>query len=86
MALNLSAVPVLPLARGTGDGGKAMTERSKLAKAPRDRLLEATRKELADFERREKELREKDREERAAELGLPYKQIVWRRLQSLLGP
>jgi hypothetical protein len=62
-----------------------MTERSQLAKAPRDRLLEAARKELADFERREKELREKDREERAAELGLPYKQIVWRRLQSVLG-
>jgi hypothetical protein len=62
-----------------------MTERSQLAKAPRDRLLEAARKELADFERREKELREKDREERAAELGLPYEQIVWRRLQSLLG-
>jgi hypothetical protein len=62
-----------------------MTERSQLAEAPRDRLLEAARKELADFERREKELREKDREERAAELGLPYEQIVWRRLQSLLG-
>jgi hypothetical protein len=62
-----------------------MTERSQLAKTPRDRLLEAARKELADFERREKELREKDREERAAELGLPYKQIVWRRLQSVLG-
>jgi len=62
-----------------------MTERSQLAKAPRDRLREAARKELADFERREKELREKDREERAAELGLPYKQIVWRRLQSVLG-
>ena len=62
-----------------------MTERSQLAKAPRDCLLEAARKELADFERREKELREKDREERAAELGLPYEQIVWRRLQSLLG-
>jgi hypothetical protein len=62
-----------------------MTERSQLAKTPRDRLLETARKELADFERREKELREKDREERAAELGLPYKQIVWRRLQSVLG-
>ena len=62
-----------------------MTERSQLAKAPRDRLLEAARKELADFERSEKELREKDREERAAELNLPYKQIVWRRLQSVLG-
>ena len=62
-----------------------MTERSQLAKTPRDRLLETARKELADFERREKELREKDREERAAELGLPYEQIVWRRLQSLLG-
>jgi len=77
--------PVFPEGWGTRRRGEAMTERSQLAKAPRDRLLEAARKELADFERREKELREKDREERAAELGLPYKQIVWRRLQSVLG-
>ncbi|MET4384381.1 hypothetical protein ABIB73_000116 [Bradyrhizobium sp. F1.4.3] len=48
-----------------------MTERTQLAIAPRDRTLEAAKKELADFERRENEFRKKDREERAAELRLP---------------
>ena len=52
-----------------------MTERAQLGTAPRDRLLEATRKELADFERRESEFRKKDREERAAELHLPLDEI-----------
>lgn len=37
----------------------------------RDRLLEAARKELAEFERKEIEFRTKDRAERAAELQLP---------------
>ncbi|MET4483248.1 hypothetical protein [Bradyrhizobium sp. F1.13.3] len=42
----------------------------------RDRLLQATRKELAEFERKEIEFRKQDREERAAELQLPVK-IQW---------
>jgi hypothetical protein len=44
-----------------------MTER--IQRTP-DRL-EAARKELSEFERRENEFRKKDREERAAELRLP---------------
>jgi hypothetical protein len=51
-----------------------MTERTE-AKTPRDRLLEAVRKELAQFERRENEFRKQDREERAAELRLPLIKI-----------
>ncbi len=38
---------------------------------PRDRFLEAAKKEMFDFERREIEFRKKEREERAAELHLP---------------
>ena len=43
--------------------------------APRDRLLEAARKELVDFERRENEFRKMDRDGRAAELRLPLEEI-----------
>ena len=52
-----------------------MTEHIQLSLERRDRLLEAARKELADFERRENEFRKKDREERAAELRLPLDRI-----------
>ncbi|MGY8678347.1 hypothetical protein Q2941_11070 [Bradyrhizobium sp. UFLA05-153] len=52
-----------------------MIERTQAGKAPLDRLLEAARKELLDFERRENEFRKKDREERAAELRLPLDRI-----------
>ena len=51
-----------------------MTERTE-AITPRDRLLEAVRKELAEFERRENEFRKQDRKERAAELRLPLIKI-----------
>jgi hypothetical protein len=51
-----------------------MTERTE-AIMPRGLLLEAVRKELAEFERRENEFRKKDREERAAELRLPFEKI-----------
>jgi hypothetical protein len=53
----------------------AMMNSVKAAPAitPRDRLLEAVRKELVEFERRENEFRRKDREERAAELRLAKK-------------
>ena len=51
-----------------------MTERTE-AITPRDHLLEAVRKELAEFERRENEFRKQDREERAAELRLPLIKI-----------
>ena len=47
-----------------------MTERPE-AISSRGRLLEAVRKELVEFERRENEFRKQDREERAAELRLP---------------
>jgi hypothetical protein len=50
-----------------------MTDRDQLGMTPRNHLLEATRKELVEFERREIEFRKKDREERAAELRLPLK-------------
>ena len=52
-----------------------MTERAQLGIPPRDRLLEAARKELVEFERREIEFRKKDRQERAAELRLPLDEI-----------
>ena len=48
-----------------------MTEHTRLTLGRRDRLLEAARKEFAEFEGRENEFRKKDREERAAELRLP---------------
>jgi hypothetical protein len=48
-----------------------MTERDQLVMT-RDLLLRAARKELVEFERREIEFRKKDREERAAELRLPF--------------
>jgi hypothetical protein len=48
-----------------------MTEHTQLTLYRQDRLLKVARKELAEFERRENEFREKDREERAAELRLP---------------
>ena len=42
-----------------------------LEQKPRDRFLEAVRKELAAFERREREFRKMDRKERAAQMNLP---------------
>ncbi|MCP3466572.1 MULTISPECIES: hypothetical protein [unclassified Bradyrhizobium] len=52
-----------------------MSQRTQPGTAPRDRILEAARRELTEFERREIEFRKKDREERAAELRLPLKEI-----------
>ncbi|GLR91228.1 hypothetical protein [Bradyrhizobium iriomotense] len=52
-----------------------MTERDQLGMTPRDLILEAVRKELVEFERREIEFRKKDREERATELRLPLQEI-----------
>jgi cell fate regulator YaaT (PSP1 superfamily) len=37
---------------------------------PRDRFIRAAEKEMAKFERREIEFRQKDRQERAAELNI----------------
>jgi hypothetical protein len=51
-----------------------MTERPE-AISSRGRLLEAVRKELVEFERRENEFRKQDREQRAAELRLPVFKI-----------
>ena len=42
-----------------------------LEQKPRDRFLEAVRKELAAFERREREFRKMERKERAAQMHLP---------------
>ncbi|MBR0780825.1 hypothetical protein [Bradyrhizobium iriomotense] len=53
-----------------------MTEHTHLGMAPKDRLLDAARKELIAFERREMEFRQKDRQERAAELRLPLDKII----------
>jgi len=52
-----------------------MTERDQLGMTPRDLLLEAARKELVEFERREGDFRKRDQEERAAELRLPLEEI-----------
>jgi hypothetical protein len=48
-----------------------MTEHSELASDPRDRLLEAAKRELAAFETKEREFRIKVRKERAEELRIP---------------
>ncbi|MGY8663402.1 hypothetical protein Q3C01_13645 [Bradyrhizobium sp. UFLA05-109] len=52
-----------------------MTERTQPGTTPRDRILEAVQRELSEFERREIEFRKKDRQERAAELRLPLKEV-----------
>jgi hypothetical protein len=52
-----------------------MTEHTELRMKRRDNMLEAAQKELLKFERREIEFRRKDREERAAELQLPLREI-----------
>ena len=48
-----------------------MTESSELANTPRDRLLEAAKKELFAFEEKEREFRKAVRKERAETLRLP---------------
>ena len=48
-----------------------MTGSTQLAITPRDRFLEAVKKELATFERKEREFRKMLRNERAAQLRLP---------------
>jgi len=48
-----------------------MTGHTQLAVTPRDRLLEAAQRELAAFERREREFSKKEKQERAAELQIP---------------
>ena len=48
-----------------------MTGHSELANTPRDRFFKAAKKELAAFEKREREFRKRVRKERAEELRLP---------------
>jgi hypothetical protein len=48
-----------------------MTGHSELAITPRDRFLQAAKKELAVFEQKEREFRKRVRKERAEELQLP---------------
>ncbi|KRQ98096.1 hypothetical protein CP49_30155 [Bradyrhizobium valentinum] len=47
-----------------------MTGHTQLAITPRDRFMAAAQNELAAFERREREFIKKEREERAADLGI----------------
>lgn len=47
-----------------------MTEHTQLAVTPRDRFLEAAKKEMIAFERREREFCKKDLEERAFHLQI----------------
>ena len=55
-----------------------MTGHTQLAITPRDRFLEAAQKELAAFERREREFSNKERQERAAELQIPIERPGFR--------
>jgi len=48
-----------------------MTGHTQLAITPRDRFLQAAQKELAAFEKSEREFSKKERRERAAELPIP---------------
>ena len=48
-----------------------MVEQIQLHAKPRERFLEAAKKELAAFESKEREFRKKLRRERAAQLQLP---------------
>jgi hypothetical protein len=47
-----------------------MSGRSQLAVTPRDRFLQDAQKELAAFERREREFSKKEKKERANELRI----------------
>lgn len=49
-----------------------MASRTQLGMTPKDQFLQAARIEMAAFEQREREFRLKDREERAADLLLPF--------------
>ncbi|GEC59462.1 hypothetical protein BEL01nite_85050 [Bradyrhizobium elkanii] len=53
-----------------------MTEHSQPTLGRRDRLCEAARKELTEWERRENEFQKADRKERATELQLPLDKII----------
>jgi hypothetical protein len=44
---------------------------TEIATTPRDRFLQAAEKEMAKFERQEREFRKKERADRAAALHLP---------------
>ena len=52
-----------------------MVGHTQLGMTARDRFLEAARKELDAFERREREFSKKERHERAAELQIPAETI-----------
>jgi len=52
-----------------------MTESTQHDAIRRNPQLEASREEMVKFERKESEFRRKDREERAAELRLPFNEI-----------
>ncbi|MGT2440528.1 hypothetical protein ACU4GH_37480 [Bradyrhizobium betae] len=56
-------------------GTSIMTETTHHDAAGRNRLLAAALEEMAKFERKENEFRQKDRRERAAELHLPLDPI-----------
>jgi hypothetical protein len=52
-----------------------MTVHSLTAKTPRERFMEQAQKELAAFERHEREFRKQLRNERAAELRVPMEML-----------
>ncbi|WP_418219765.1 hypothetical protein [Bradyrhizobium icense] len=49
----------------------AIAGHTEMATTPHDRFLQAAEKEMAKFERQEREFRRKERADRAAELHLP---------------
>jgi hypothetical protein len=50
---------------------RTVMDHTQIAVMPRDSFMRAAKNEMAKFERREIEFRQKDREERAAELQIP---------------
>jgi hypothetical protein len=71
LSWTLSRVPHLSRLSWLLDGWRSMTGHSELAITPRDRFLQAAKKELAAFEQKEREFRNRVRKERAEELQLP---------------
>ncbi len=53
-----------------------MTGHTQLATTPRDRFLQAAKKEVIAFELREREFLERDREERAAKFQIPLDKLA----------
>jgi hypothetical protein len=48
-----------------------MLKPTQIGQSPREHFMSAADDEFSEFERKEREFRRKDKEERAAKLGLP---------------